>query len=66
MTHCVSSSALREADEAEISSIIARSDALVVVSSVESRPREAAFAAAAARACAAAVRMFCLKVRHDQ
>jgi len=57
MTHCVSSSALREADDAESSSIIARSEA-VVVSSVVSRPREAAFAAAAPRAWAAALRIF--------
>jgi len=57
MTHCVSSSALREADDAETSSIIADSDARVVASSVVSRLREAALAAAAATAWAAALRM---------
>jgi len=57
MTHCVSSSALRDADDAESSSIVARSDA-AVVSSVVSRPREAALAATAPIAWAAAVRMF--------
>jgi len=63
MTHCVSSSALREADEAESSSTMAESDARVVASSVVSRPREATFAAAAPRAWAAALRMICEKTR---
>ena len=55
----MSSSALREADDAESSSTIADSDARVVASSVVARPRAVALAAAAPRAWAVAVRMFC-------